>query len=217
MATAFTYATLKSRLQNWSEDQGTTFATDVDDIIKLGEDKCLKALGLSIFDSNEAITAVTAATKAKPTGTILTRSLSLVIGGSKVHLKKKTKSYIEDYWPIAATTGVPKFFADDYSATEWLIGPTPAAGPNYSGEAVVLKRPASIVDTSPSWLGTNVGDLLFKACQIEANIYMVADERLDTLRTEFKDALTLNLRDLRSLIRTDYGPLASQPTAQGER
>lgn len=218
MASTFNYATLVAAMQNWVEDQGAQFEDDVDTIIRLAEDRVLKGLPLSIFDSNEALTAVIAGTHAKPTGTILTRSLYLLISSSKTFLARRSKSYIEAYWPNAATTGVPKYYADDYSSTHWLLGPTPAAGPNYSGQAVVMKRPESlVVDTSGTWMSTNVGDLLFKAAQVEAGIYTMADERKQVLDSEYMVALAASRYDLRTLIRTDYTQLAAQPAPQGER
>lgn len=216
MATAFTYALLKTAIKNHIEDQGTAFDGNVDTIIQLGEDQVVKDFDLEIFDTTSAITlAQDVATITKPSNTIAPRTLWYTNGaGKRVILTQKTYEYLQDYWPIPTDTGEPKYFCE-LTETTWGVVPTPNA--TRSGTARIIKRPTSIVtQTSGTWISLNFGDLLLHACLMNAEAYLKADERIGTWRDLYGIGLAVAQREVRSGRRQDGSPLAPMPTADGK-
>jgi len=198
MASSFTLATLKTALKNHVEDQGSDFSDNLDVLIQLGEDRVLKDLPLTIFDDRGNVT-VTAGTQTatKPTGAIVTRELYYVSAAVRYFLRKRTQEFCNAYAPNT-TQAAPKYFADDYSPTEYLISPNPNL--TVTAEALFTKRPVSLVtDTTGTWLSNNVGDVLLHACLISVEKYNLADERIALWVAEYGKLLAaarVTLRDL---------------------
>ena len=215
MSVAFTLATLKTLIQNHVEDDGTDFTDNLDKLIQIGEDWCLKVLQLEIFKATANITVTQGQrTITKPTGYLSADSLYLRTA-TVSFLEPRTFEYCLDYAPASASEGTPKYFAE-YSTTEIYIVPTPNAAAAAAGLASRhLKRPSSLVtDTSGTWLSNNVGDLLFNACMAAVDKFNVSDERVNTVWVPERDRLLVLAReDFKDLISRDYAPLAAQPKA----
>lgn len=189
MATAFTYTTLAEALAGHLEEDD--FDGNVDTLIRLGEDDLLKALDLEIFKATDPVSFVNGvATVTKPTGYLKADNFYYTSAGARAFLEERTVDYLIDYWPAAATvTNTPKFYAE-LNETQLLVAGTPGAGiAGANGTMRHLKRPASIVDTPTTWLGTNVGDLLMHACMVAAEKFGMNDERIQMWRGEYAKLL----------------------------
>lgn len=214
MASAWTYTTLKQAIKDHCEDQTTDFAAQLDMLIGLGEDMILKDLPLAIFDAkaNVIITAGTQ-TASKPAGSIATLELYYTSAGSRVVLKPRTYSYCIEFSPNTSQAP-PKYFAEDYSETQYWLAPNPNI--SVTAEALHMKRPASIVTATTTFIGTNVGDLLLDACMIAAErLALAKDEKIDWLNDYGKDLKAARV-DLRHLLRRSYATLSPQPMAAGK-
>lgn len=202
MATSWTLTTLKTAIKNHVEDQGTDFDTNINDLIKLGEDMLLKDLPLTIFDGRDNVSIAAAGqTPNKPTGCILTHEISYISSSVTYHLYPRRYSFLRAYCPNT-TQAAPKFFADDYAEDKYWIAPVPNL--TVTAEALMTKRPASITAGSTSWLGSNVGDLFLKACLIKAELFGMADERVPVWRREYGALLATAQRDFAHLLRRPY-------------
>lgn len=213
MASSWTYTTLKQAIKDHIEDQGTDFDGVVDELIGLGEDRILKDLPLSIFDAraNVIITAGLQ-TASKPSGAIATLELYYTSGGSRVVLTPRTYSYCIAFSPNTSQA-TPKYFAEDYSETQYWIAPNPNV--SVTGEALHTKRPASIVTATTTFLGTNVGDLLLDACMIAAERFTLADEKA-VWEADYARDLQAARIDFRQILRRSYATLSPQPQAAGK-
>lgn len=212
MSSSFTYTTLKAALVSFTEDQGTEFASAVDTIIPLGEDQALRDLDLELFDVT-ATTAFSAATATltKPAGFLALRTLHYTDADSKEQLLlSKSWEFVKDYWPtVATTTASPKYFAD-YSETQWVIAGTPS-GTN-AVTVRYVKRPTGLsASNATTWLGTNVGDLLFYACLAVSEQFLKADNRAGLWKQEYASRLTGARRELKLEKRMDYMPMTAVP------
>lgn len=209
----FTYATLKAALISFTEDVGTEFDAALDTIIPLGEDRVLRDLDLTIFDVVETGTLQAASPlTVKPTGCLVTRDIIYTaVSGARVPLTQRDYSYAADYWPDASiTTALPRYFAE-YSPTQWFIAGTPSTGLAFS--ARFLKRPTGLSGANAtSWMGTNVGDLLFHACMLSAMEFLKMDARLQVAGQEYADRLRAAKLEFSELIRNKYAPVRSTPT-----
>ena len=215
MSTSFTYATLKTAIKNHVEDQGTDFDGNVDTIIQLGEDQILRDLPLEIFDAKAQSVAITAGTQTatKPTGTVAMRSLYYTSGGTRYFLAPRSKTWM-DAVCTDTTQRAPRWFDEGYSATQIYIAPNPNL--SVTALADITKRPTSIVSASPTFLGTNVGDLLLASCLIKAQQFNLGWEEGANWNAVYKERLASARIDLRHLLRRDYATLAPQPAAAGK-
>lgn len=209
----FTYATLTSALQAWPVNDDTVYVANLPLIIAAGETRLVVDLNLDIFDAVDATIVVTAASRdvPKPTGLIGTRTLYLIASNVRTQLKKRSRDFCMQYAPNPTLTGTPKYFCD-LSTTNWMVVPTPVA--TGTAEAFFIKRPTGLSgSTTTTWLSQNAGDLLFKACLLEAEEYLKADDRWADIANSYKSLLEPRRLELRDSIRAgQYAPYA--PAAQ---
>lgn len=213
MSTAYTYTTLKAALLAFVEEPSTdAYATDIDKIIPLAEDRLLRELDLEIFDlgytghftaSNAYLT--------KPTGLITLRTIHYTDASGNVQLlEPRSWAVCKDYWPKeSTTTSAPKYFAE-YSDTAWFIAGTPASALTATIRCII--RPLGMASGNPTtWLGSNVGDLLLYACLVGSEQYLKADERIGIWKTEYSERLQAARFELKPETRMDYMPVDPAP------
>tara|TARA_R100000353_G_scaffold125639_1_gene89221 strand:+ start:500 stop:1144 length:645 start_codon:yes stop_codon:yes gene_type:complete len=169
---SFTHTELKTAIQDYVENDETSFVSNLDNFIKTAEERILKLVDLEYFRKN--VTAATTASNkflAMPSDFLSSFSLSVESGGAKEFLLLKDVNYLQEFTPNASTTGRPRFYAL-FDVDNFLLAPTPDQA--YTVELHYYYRPASIVSTSDgtSWLGTNAPDALLYGCLIEAYTYM---------------------------------------------
>ena len=210
---SFTYNTLLQALQDWPVNSDTVYVGNLPLIIAAGEDRLIVDLNLDIFDAVDATIVVTISNRnvPKPTGLLGTRTLYLISSNVRAQLKKRSRDFCMSYAPNPTTTGTPKYYCD-LDTTNWMVVPTPVAGG--TAEAHFIKRPTGLaVGNQNTWLATNAGDLLFKACLLEAEEYLKADDRWANIRTSYESLLGPRRLELRDSIRSgQYSPMA--PAAQ---
>lgn len=215
MPTSLTYSTLKQAIKDGIEDQGTDFDAQVDLIIKQGEDDLVRDLPLSIFDAKDQDVAITAGsqTATKPSGCISTRELVYTSGSRRYVLVPRQYGFLKAAYPDT-TQRVPRFYADDYSETLYYIAPAPNL--SVTAKADVVKRQASIVTATTTFLGTNVGDLLLASCMVVAERFGLGWAESKNWADIYATKLGSARIDLRHLLRRDYATLAPQPMALGK-
>lgn len=214
MATAYTYTTLKAALLAFVEETATDdYATDIDKIIPLAEDRVLRELDLELFDlSYSGHFTGSNAYLTKPTGLLALRTIHYTDASGNMHLlEPRSWAVCKDYWPKeSTTTATPKYFAE-YSDTSWFIAGTPASALTATIRCII--RPAGMTSGNPTtWLGTHVGDLLFYACLVGSEQYLKADERIDIWKTEYAERLQAARFELKPETRKDYMPIDAAPT-----
>lgn len=208
MATSFTYTTLKAALVDMTEETGSDYASFIDTIIPLAEDRILRDLNLELFDTVNTL-AFTASNPllTKPTGTIATRTIHFTdANGNFVLVEPRSWEQIKDYWPKAATTtATPKYYTE-YSPTQWYFAGTPSGTNVVTARCVV--RPAGLTSVNPTtWLASYMGDLLFYACLIVSEQFFKADPRIATWTTEYGLRLAAAEKELNYEDRSDYTPI----------
>jgi hypothetical protein len=127
-------------------------------------------------------------------------------------LKKKTESFIADYWPISSEVDTPKYYTDD-SATQFILAPTPVS--NFAYEIRYTKKPTRLSSTnSTNYYITNCSDVLFYASMVEMLYFMKAFGQLPLWESRYTNARdTWNLQQVRyrrdgetSVRNTDSSP-----------
>tara|TARA_Y100000114_G_scaffold156756_1_gene185125 strand:- start:1501 stop:2145 length:645 start_codon:yes stop_codon:yes gene_type:complete len=188
---SFTYTTLKQAIQDWTENDETTFVSNLDVFIKNTEERILKLVELEYFRKNVTGT-LTNGNKflAVPADYLGSIALSVVNSSSNEFLLFKDVNFVQEFNPNPATTGVPRYYAY-FDVDNFIVGPTPNS--NYAVELHYYYRPTSITATGDgtSWLGTNAPDALLFGSLYESYIFMKGEaEFLKIYNDRFIEALS---------------------------
>ena len=187
---AFTFTTLKTAIQDYTDNTETTFVNQLPRFILNAEERILKECQLDDFRKNVSGT-VTQSVKflAKPTDFLAPFSLSVVNSSNNEFLLYKHVTFIQDYTPDPTTTGVPKYYGD-WDENSFIMAPTPDG--NYAAELHYFYRPQSITasDDGTSWLGTNAELCLLYGSLMEAYTFMKGETDLLTLyNSRFQESI----------------------------
>ena len=177
---SFTYDQLKTAIQDYTQNQETSFVTNLPVFIRSAEERILKTVQLSLFRKNvTGNMTVNDEYLIMPTDFLAPFSLSFTDSNNeKKFLDFKSVNFIQSFNPDRATTGEPRYYAN-FNVTSFIIGPTPNS--SYSVELHYYYRPASLTAGSSSgttWLSENAELTLLYGCLIEAYVYMKGDPTL---------------------------------------
>jgi len=187
---AFTFTTLKTAIQDYTQNSETTFVNNLSRFIINAEERIFKEVQLDVFRKN-VNGATTSGNKflTKPTDYLSTFSLSILNNSENVFLLRKHPTFLQDYTPDPSTTGVPQYYAD-FDETTFLLAPTPSSG--FTAELHYYHRPTSITATSDgtSWLGTNAELALLYASLVEAYTFMKGEaDMFQIYNARYQEAL----------------------------
>tara|TARA_Y100000310_G_C20604044_1_gene774558 strand:+ start:649 stop:1293 length:645 start_codon:yes stop_codon:yes gene_type:complete len=175
---AYTYTTLKTAIQDYTQNSETTFVNQLPRFILNAEERILKECQLDIY---RRYATGSAAKDTKfltiPSDYLATLSLSVVNSSSNEFLLYKHATFLQDYTPDPATTGTPKYYAD-WDETAFLLAPTP--DDDYTMELHYFYRPASIttVSSGTTWLGDNAELAMLYGSLVEAYTFMKGEDQL---------------------------------------
>lgn len=189
---SFTYAQLKQAIQDYTENDETSFVNNLPLFIRMAEERILKGVQLNLFQKNQFGTMTSGNEYlASPSDFLAPFSLSIDVSGSKEFLLFKDLDFVQTYTPNATTTGQPKYYAQ-FDVDNFILAPTPDA--NYTVDIHYLYRPASITtgaEDGTTWLSENAELALLYACLIEAYIYMKGDPNVMQMYNQrFAEALS---------------------------
>jgi hypothetical protein len=175
---AFTFTTLKTAIQDYTQNTETTFTNQLPTFIVNAEERILKECQLDVFrKSSQGSASSSNKFLSKPTDFLAQDSLSVVNGSSNEFLLYKQVTFLQDYTPDPATTGTPKYYAD-WDNASFLLAPTPDS--NYTMELHYFYRPTSITTSGDgtSWLGTNAELSMLYGSLVEAYTFMKGESDL---------------------------------------
>lgn len=174
-----TYGELKQAIQDYTENDETSFVNNLPLFIRLAEERILKSVQLNLFQKNQA-GSMTDGNQylAAPSDFLAPFSLSITANGDTEFLLFKDLDFAQTYTPDPSTKSQPKYYAQ-FDVDNFLIAPTPDA--DYTVDIHYLYRPASLTsgaDSGTSWLATNAEITLLYASLIEAYTFMKGDANL---------------------------------------
>ena len=171
---SFTYAQLKQAIQDYTENEETTFVNNLPLFITQAEERILKNVQLSLFKKNVS-GSMSASNKylACPNDYLASFSLSFIdASGDHVFLDFKDVDFVQSFNPDATTTGSPRYYAV-FDVDNFVLGPTPDA--SSAVELHYFYRPASLTagaDDGTTWLSENAEIALLYGSLMEAYIFM---------------------------------------------
>ena len=187
---SFTLSTLKTAVQNYVESSETTFVASLDTFIQEAEERILKAVELPVFRKNVTGTASASNTYlSTPSDFLAAYSLAVISSSAYSYLLYKHVSFIRDYTPNPATTGLPKYYSlfDDNT---FLVAPTPDN--DYSVELHYKYRPASLTagaESGTTWLSENAPDAMLYGTLVEAATFLKVPEEVAQYEQRFVQAV----------------------------
>ena len=152
---SFTYTQLKTAIQDYTENNETSFITNLPLFIRLTEERILKNVQLSLFRKNVA-GAMSASNKflEVPSDFLAPFSLSFTdSSGAANFVDFKDPEFVQTYTPNPATTGAPRYYAM-YDLNTFILGPTPNS--SFVSELHYFYRPESLTQSSYTLTLTSV-------------------------------------------------------------
>ena len=187
---ALTFTTLKTAIQDYTDNTETTFDSQLARFILNAEERIFKECQLDVFrKSSQGSVASSNKFLTKPSDFLAQDSLSVVSSSNNEFLLYKQVTFLQDYTPNPATTGTPKYYAD-WDDTTFLLAPTP--DDIYPMELHYYYRPTSITtsDDGTSWIGTNAELCLLYGSLVEAYTFMKGEQDLLSLyNNRFMEAI----------------------------
>tara|TARA_R110000744_G_scaffold206238_1_gene324815 strand:+ start:874 stop:1521 length:648 start_codon:yes stop_codon:yes gene_type:complete len=189
---SFTYAQLKSAIQDYTENTEATFVNSLDIFIKNTEERILKIAQLEVFRKNQSGN-MTASNQylALPSDYLAPYSLSYTAGGDKEFVLFKDVNFVQSFNPDDGTTGAPRYYAQ-FDIDNMILGPTPDA--SYPVELHYFYRPQSLTagaEDGTTWLSTNASVSMLYGSLIEAYTFMKGEADLVQNYTQrFTEALS---------------------------
>lgn len=170
---SFTYAQLKTAIQDYTDNDETSFVTNLPNFIKAAEEKIFKSVDLDVFRKN-VTSAFTSDDKylSLPTDYLSSFSLQVTTAGSEKFLLHKDVNFLQEVYNGSASTGTPRYYAQ-FDISNFVVAPVPDS--NYAVELHYYYRPDSLTagaDSGTTWLSTNAPFALLYGSLIEAYYYM---------------------------------------------
>ena len=189
---SFTYAQLKTAIQDYTENNETSFVNNLPVFIRAAEERILKTVQLNLFRRNQTATLTSGnAYLNAPSDFLAPYSLSYTDGnGDKNFIEFKDVNFVQAFNPDVSDTGAPRFYAQ-FDIDNFIIGPTPNS--NYAVELHYFYRPASLTagaDSGTTWLSENAELSLLYGALVEAYIYMKGEQDVMALYNQrFQESL----------------------------
>ena len=188
---SWTFTTLKSAIQDYTQNTETSFVSNLPTFIVQAEDRIIKSVELPNFRKNVTGT-FTASNQylATPSDYLYPYSLAVLDSDSNYsYLLNTDVSFMREAYPLVSTTGTPKHYAQ-FDDTTFIVGPTPNS--NYTTELHYFYIPQSITVASDgtTWLGTNAPEVLLYASLLEAYTFMKGEpDLMMNYEKRFQEAL----------------------------
>ncbi len=185
-----TYDELVTNIRNYTEVDANVFSNAViNNFIMLAENRILRDIDLDVFKL-EVAGSMTSGNKflTAPSDILTHRYMIITSGTNQVFLDFRDTSFMKEYWPNGASTGIPKYYSV-WDQNTFYVAPTPNA--NFAVELGYIYRPAQLSPTTPTtWISTNVPEALFYACLIQAYSYTKGPlEMLQYFENSYKQAV----------------------------
>ena len=194
---SYTYAQLKTAIQDYTENTETSFVTNLPTFIKNAEQRIFKLVDLEFFRKNATSSlSQNDPYLSVPTDYLASFSVSITNSSSKEFLLQKDVNFIQEYNPNPATTGVPKYYAY-FDVSNFIVSPTPNA--NFAVELHYYYKPDSLTagsDSGTTWLSKNASNAMLYGSLVEAYTYMKGEQDMMTMyEKQFTEALS-RIKDL---------------------
>ena len=187
---SFTYATLKTAVQDYLQVSETTFTTQLPRFIQESEDRIFSMVQLP--DQRKNVQGnLTSGNRflATPTDFYAPMSLAIINSDTYDYLDYKHPSFIKEF-SSGTTQSTPKYYSL-FDETSFEISPIPDS--NYTVELHYLNKPGSLTsgsDSGTTTLSTDYADALLYGALVEGAVFLKEPpEIVDHFEGRFKEAI----------------------------
>jgi len=175
-----TYAELTQQILDYTETSTDVLSsTRTDDFIEHTENRILREADIDAFKSHQSATLTSgnpflslpgaSGIGATPTTLATIRTVHIYPASgtaTRDFLEQRDISFMNEYWPVRATTGTPKYWSW-WDEDTIYVAPTPDAA--YNIEVGITRLPTRLSSSNTtSWLGNNAPVALLYGCLAEA-------------------------------------------------
>jgi hypothetical protein len=196
------YADLKDDIIKTSENDGTEFSSQIPKFVQKAEFRLVK--DLDDFGLDEyTIVSVSSANAGSITLNDRVRVIRNVnyktsSGTSVTNLLPRTTEYVNDYWPVSASTGTPRYYTRKNNEIQTASQPLALA--SATGTSV----------TTSNYFTEYCYDALFYGCMIEATMFNKDWNNLNIWQQQYVGAVQA-LRNQSRRTRQDDMAIAASP------
>jgi len=189
---SFTFAQLKTAIQDYTDNSESSFVSHLSDFIKASEERIFKSVDLEIFRKN-VTSAFTASDKflTIPADYLSTFSMQITTAGSEAFLLQKDVNFLQEAYSGSISTATPRYYAQ-FDEDNFIVAPTPNS--NYAIELHYYYRPTSLTagaDSATTWLSDNAPFALLFGALVDAYIFMKGEpDLIQQYEKRFIDQLT---------------------------
>ena len=211
------YSYLKTDLINTTENDSTEFATQVSALVYKTELRMIKDLddaGLTEY-TNISVSSGNAGNIPLGDRVRVVRNVNYKVstGTTVTNLLQRTVEYVNDYWPVSASTGTPRYYTRRDNSSIKIV-PTPVSALTVEVQSQSQPLPlASATGTSvtiSNYFSQYCYEALFTGCMVEATMYMKDWTTLPVWQSEYQNAI-LKLNNQARRTRQDDMALAASP------
>ena len=201
------YTTLKTKIQNFIENDGSEFVASIDDIIAQAEAMVFQRLpNLPCFRNTFTGTLITNTSDYTIANARMIRQVCITDSSNKVYLNHRIDSYLRDYWPNSSSTGTPIMYSTKSSGNDGTIitiAPTPSADLAYQVDFIAPETGLSSSNTT-TWVDSNAPNVLLSAALYESSAFLKAPETLQLYKTQFDEAVNLFVQEMQRNFAAEY-------------
>ena len=201
------YTTLKTKIQNFIENDGSEFVASIDDIIAQAEAMVFQRLpNLPCFRNTFTGTLITNTSDYTIANARMIRQVCITDSSNKVYLNHRIDSYLRDYWPNSSNTGTPIMYSTKSSGNDGTIitiAPTPSADLAYQVDFIAPETGLRSSNTT-TWVDTNAPNVLLSAALYESSAFLKAPETLQLYKTQFEEAVNLFVQEMQRNYAAEY-------------
>ena len=189
---SFTFAQLKTAIQDYTDNSESSFVSHLSDFIKASEERIFKSVDLEIFRKN-VTSSFTSSDKflTIPSDYLSTFSMQITTAGSEAFLLQKDVNFLQEAYGGSTSTATPRYYAQ-FDEDNFIVAPTPNS--NYAIELHYYYRPTSLTagaDSATTWLSDNAPFALLFGALVDAYIFMKGEpDLIQQYEKRFIDQLT---------------------------
>ena len=188
---SWTFTTLKTAIQDYTQNTETTFVTNLPTLIVQAENRIIKSVELPNFRKNVTGTLTSGNPYlSTPSDYLYPFSLAVLDSSNNYdYLLNKDVSFIREAYPTASTTGSPKFYAQ-FDDDTFIVAPAPDSNLTVELHYFYIPESITVASSGTSWLGTNATEALLYSSLVEAYTFMKGEpDILSGYENRFKEAL----------------------------
>ena len=202
---SFTLTTLESAIKEYLDSTETTFTNNLSNFIKSTEERILKSVDLHVFRKNVTGTSTSGTPYlGSPSDFLSPFSLAVISSSNYSYLWFKHVTFIRDYTPAEATTGLPVYYAV-FDDDTFILAPTP--DDTYTFELHYKYRPTSLTagaSDGTTWLSTNAMNAMLYGSLMEGGTFLkMPPPELQLFEQRFQEAM-VNLKQMAEAVNDEY-------------